>query len=132
MLKRDVESEELPYCQQQGIGVVAYSPMASGLLTGRFNFDNLAPDDWRRKSASYAEDNREKALRLLTKLKPVANRYNISFGELAVAWVLKNPAVTSAIVGARKDWQVEETANSANIELSSVDQEVINGILKSF
>ena len=132
MLKRDAEEDLLPYCQQHGIGVVAYSPMASGLLTGKFNYDNLAPDDWRRKNPSYNADNRAKVSSLLTKLKPVADRYSISLGELAIAWVLKNPAVTSAIVGARKDWQVEETANSANIELSSVDEEEIDGILKSF
>jgi aryl-alcohol dehydrogenase-like predicted oxidoreductase len=131
MVKRDVEEELLPYCQQHGIGVVAYSPMASGLLTGRFNYDNLASDDWRRKNPSYAEDNRAKVSSLLTRLKPIADRYNISFGELAVAWVLKNPAVTSAIVGARKQWQVEETVGAADIEMTPSDIHTLDELLKN-
>lgn len=130
MLKRDVEKDLLAYCRKHGIGVVAYSPMASGMLTGKFDFDKLAPDDWRKKSPRFNRDNRSNVSRLLGKLKPLADQYGLKFGELAVAWVLKNENITSAIVGARKSWQVEEVVGAANVDLSDSDAEAINRILQ--
>jgi aryl-alcohol dehydrogenase-like predicted oxidoreductase len=131
MLRRVVEDELLPYCQSQGIGVVAYSPMASGLLTGTFDPDNLAPDDWRRKNPRFNEESRSKVTGLLNQLKPIADRYSISVGGLAIAWVLRNSVVTSAIVGARKQWQIEETVGASETELSSSDLRVIESHLKA-
>jgi aryl-alcohol dehydrogenase-like predicted oxidoreductase len=131
MLRRQVEDELLPYCQSQGIGVVAYSPMASGLLTGTFNPDNLAPDDWRKKNARFNEESRSKVTSLINRLKPIADRYSIGIGGLAIAWVLRNSVVTSAIVGARKQWQIEETVGASEIELSSSDLRAIESYLAS-
>jgi aryl-alcohol dehydrogenase-like predicted oxidoreductase len=129
MLKRDAEKDVLPYCGKHGIGIVAYSPMASGLLTSKFDFNNLAADDWRRKSSQFNVDSRAKVLKLLEQLKPIAEQYKISLGELAIAWVLKNENVTSAIVGARKAWQIEEIVNASDINMSTDDQRSINQLL---
>jgi aryl-alcohol dehydrogenase-like predicted oxidoreductase len=131
MLRREVEEELLPYCQSQQIGVVAYSPMASGLLTGSFKPDSLAPDDWRRKNPHFNEESRSKVTSLLGGLKPIANRYGISIGGLAIAWVLRKSVVTSAIVGARKQWQIEDTVSSSETELSSSDVRTIESLLKT-
>jgi aryl-alcohol dehydrogenase-like predicted oxidoreductase len=131
MLRRDVEQELLPYCGKYGIGVVAYSPMASGLLTGKFDIDKLAADDWRRKSRQFDMANREKVRNLLDRLKPIADRKGIRVGELAVAWVLRNEIVTSAIVGARKTWQIEEIAGASKVELSASDIEMIDPYLRT-
>jgi aryl-alcohol dehydrogenase-like predicted oxidoreductase len=129
MLKRDFEKDLLAYCTNHGIGVVAYSPMGSGLLTGKFDFDKLANDDWRRKDPQFNEAGRQKVTTLLEKLGPIADRHNVSFGELAVSWVLRNKNVTSAIVGARKPWQIEEIASAADIVLSSADISAIETFL---
>ena len=132
MLRRQAENDLLPYCRQHGIGVVAYSPMASGLLTGKFSFDKLAADDWRRKNHQFNELNREKVTKLLNRLKPIAKRGNIGLGELAVAWVLRNENITSAIVGARKPWQIDQIAGAAGIELSKEDVTTIDTFLYQF
>jgi aryl-alcohol dehydrogenase-like predicted oxidoreductase len=129
MLERNVERELLPYCQTNGIGVVAYSPMASGLLTGKFDFDKIASDDWRRKNSKFNEVSHAKVSDLLDQLKPVAERYTLDPGELAVAWVLANRTVTSAIVGARKAWQIEEIVGAADINMSTEDYRSINRLL---
>lgn len=119
ILNRAVEEEILPYCLTRGIGVVAYSPMGSGLLTGRFDASRLAPDDWRRKF--FAADYLRRAEALVERLRPVAQRHDATVGQLAVAWVLRHPAVTSAIVGARTGGQVEENLRGAELSLQPED-----------
>ncbi len=132
LLKRDAERELLPYCAKHDIGVVAYSPMASGLLTDKFDFGSLAEDDWRRKSPRFGESARVNVGNLLKELRPIAAKYNLGISQLAIAWVLKNPAITSAIVGARKRWQIEETSSAAEVTLSSSDTEMIESLIKNF
>lgn len=131
MLRRDVEKDLLPFCGRNGIGVVVYSPMASGLLTGKFDFDKLAPDDWRRKSSQFNDEGREKVMKLLEQLKPFAEQHKISPGELAVVWVLKDENVTSAIVGARKPWQIEEIVRASDINMSTGDHQSIDQLLRN-
>jgi aryl-alcohol dehydrogenase-like predicted oxidoreductase len=118
MLERSVEEELLAYCAENQIGVVAYSPMASGLLTGKYSRETLksiAPDDWRWK---YSEHFREPALTanfaLVEKLTEIAKRYNRNPGQLALAWVLRSPELTAAIVGARRPSQIEQTAPASD------------------
>lgn len=108
LIKQEVGSEILPYCLKQDIGVVAYSPMMSGLLSGKFDMNRLAQDDWRRRDEKFQEPLLSKELALVEKLRPIAAKYGKPVGNLAVAWVNMNPAVTSSIVGARTDRQVEE------------------------
>ncbi len=129
MLRRNVENEILPYCLQNEIGVVVYSPMQAGLLTGKFNFNKLAPDDWRRKGSSFREPNLSRSLELVEKLRPMAESRNITVGNLAVSWVLSNNAVTSAIVGARSSDQVKENVIASDIKLSESELGEIKSLL---
>lgn len=133
MLARGVEAELLPFCAANNIGVVAYSPMHSGLLTGKVTREwaaALPADDWRR---DYNPEFKEPALSanitLIEGLRLVAARHNRSVGELAIAWVLRRPEVTSAIVGARKPAQIEETAPAGDFVLRNDDFAEIERLL---
>lgn len=133
MLERTVEQELLAYCAEQQIGVIAYSPMASGLLTGKYtraNVDSIAPDDWRRK---FSEHFREPALTsnlaLVEKLEEIARRFGRNPGELAVAWVLRRPEVTAAIVGARRPSQIEQTVSASDWSLPADVVDEIESLL---
>jgi len=121
LLHRQVESEILPFCLTQGIGVVAYSPLASGLLSGRFDKHRLAADDWRRHSADFTEPLISRHLRQVEQLRLMAARHGKTAGHLALAWVLRHPAVTSAIVGAHTVAQVEETLSGAGWRIVEQD-----------
>jgi aryl-alcohol dehydrogenase-like predicted oxidoreductase len=129
LLKRQVEKEILPYCRENGIGVVAYSPMMSGLLTGKFDLNRTAKDDWRRKDPMFQEPTLSKALKFVDRLRPIASKYQKTVGQLAVAWVNMNPAVTSAIVGARNAGQVEENVG-ADFVLQPDDMKEIDKALE--
>ena len=131
-IDRAAEKEILPYCQENGTGVVVYSPMKSGLLTGKFDSERLAADDWRSKSGDFKEPRLSEILGLVESLQPFAKKYNISVGQLAIGWVLKNSAVTSAIVGARRPEQIEENAAAAEIEIDSADWGEIDKLIKNF
>ncbi len=132
MVKRDVELENLPYCLKNEIGVVAYSPMQAGLLTGKFDFTKIAEDDWRRNNPYFAEPLISKILQFVEKLKQIASRQNKTAGHLAIAWVLKNTAITSAIVGARRKDQVIENIIAVDYFLSDDEYLEINNLLKQF
>src|SRR5438477_6229408 len=104
LIHREVEEDILPYCLREGIGVIVYSPMASGLLTGAMTRERaakLSNDDWRRTHPDFTEPNLSRNLALVERLRQIARRHNRSAGEVAIAWTLHNPAVTGAIVGAR-------------------------------
>ena len=128
LLRREVERKLLPYCAANGIGVVVYSPMQMGLLTGRFSRERVAAlpaDDLRARNPWFAEPQLGWNLELVEKLRPVAARAGHSLAELAVAWVLRRPEVTAAIVGGRRPDQVEEPARAAGWELApEVEREV--------
>ena len=105
LLHREVEEDVLPYCLHKGIGVIVYSPMASGLLTGAMTRERAArlpQDDWRRSHPDFTEPNLSRNLELVDLLREIAKRHNRTVGEVAIAWTLRNPAVTAAIVGARE------------------------------
>jgi aryl-alcohol dehydrogenase-like predicted oxidoreductase len=117
MIARRVESELLAYCEMNGIGVIAYSPMGVGLLTGTFTrerFVSLPADDWRRNARQFQEPRLSANLALAEKLRPITARYGRSMAELAIAWVLRRGEVTAAIVGARRPSQIEETVGAAD------------------
>jgi aryl-alcohol dehydrogenase-like predicted oxidoreductase len=128
LARRAAEKELLPFCRERGIGVVAYSPMMSGLLTGRFDRSRLAPDDWRQGSPYFKEPRLGKSLELVEELKPIAERSGKTVGQLAVAWVLGQEAVTAAIVGGRRPAQVEEILGAAGWKLSDEDRRAIDEI----
>jgi aryl-alcohol dehydrogenase-like predicted oxidoreductase len=130
LIRRRIESEILPHCEQRGIGVIVYSPMASGLLTGAMTRERAAKlpeDDWRRTSPEFREPKLSKNLELVERLKKVAARYGRTPGEVAIAWTLRLPAVTGAIVGARNAKQAEGVMRAGEIKLTSQDLAEIEG-----
>jgi aryl-alcohol dehydrogenase-like predicted oxidoreductase len=120
MLNRGVEKEILPYCQQHNIGVINYSPMVSGLLTGAMTKERVAQfpqDDWRRNNARFQEPQLSRNLKLVELLREIGSAHGRSPGEVAIAWTLNNPAVTAAIVGARNAKQVDGIIGAATFRL---------------
>jgi aryl-alcohol dehydrogenase-like predicted oxidoreductase len=132
MLNRDAEADLFPYCAHEGIGVCVYSPMASGVLTGRMTADRLAslpPDDWRRDSPNFAGERLAEGLRVVQAIRPVAERRGCSLGELAIAWTLCHAAVTGATVGFRAAQQVDLLVEAAELDLGPDDLEEIAAAL---
>jgi len=125
MLRREVEAEILPHCRANNIGVIAYSPMASGLLTGAWTHERLAglpADDWRKaKNPLFQEPKFSRHLRLVELLREIGRPHGRGPGEVAIAWVLRQPAVTGAIVGARKAGQLKELVGAAEFRLSETE-----------
>jgi len=124
LLARDVESSILPYARQHKLGVIVYSPMASGMLSGamtRERIEGLPKDDWRKNSPDFREPLLSRNLRLVETLRAIAGRYNATPGAIAIAWTLRNPAVTGAIVGVRSAEQVNGIAGAPDIQLSAED-----------
>ncbi len=130
MIMRKVEKEILPFCRENGIGVVVYSPLQSGLLTGKFDIRRLAPDDWRRKSPLFREPFLSRALGFVERIRPISERYGRSVLQFAISWTLMRPSVTSAIVGARDVEQIEEIAGGSGFTISEEDMELIDRIYR--
>jgi aryl-alcohol dehydrogenase-like predicted oxidoreductase len=131
LIRREVEPDILPYCHSHGIGVIVYSPMQSGLLTGAMTRERVAklPDsDWRSRDPEFREPKLSKNLALVERLRKIGQKYGAPPGQVAVAWVLSNPAVTAAIVGARSSQQVEQNVGAADLHLSDEDVAEIEGI----
>ena len=126
LLHREIEDQVLPYCLREGIGVIVYSPMASGLLTGAMTGERAAKlpkDDWRKNHPDFTEPQLSRNLALVERLQEIARRHNRSAGEVAIAWTLHHPAVTGAIVGARNARQAEGVMRAGELRLT--DEEVI-------
>lgn len=133
MLRRAIEQEQLPYAQAHGIGVINYSPMVSGLLTGAMTAERVAAfpqDDWRRRAVEFNEPRLSRNLRLVELLRAIGNEHSVSPGVAAVAWTLHNPAVTAAIVGGRSANQVEGVAPALHFQLSEDEFARINAFLE--
>ena len=132
MLRREAEAELLGYCAANNIGVVAYSPMQAGLLTGQFSRGRVArlpENDWRRRNSLFQEPQLSANLDLVENLRPIAERNGRTLAQLAIAWVLRRPEVTAAIVGARRPAQIEETAPAADWTLAAADIAEIDALL---
>jgi aryl-alcohol dehydrogenase-like predicted oxidoreductase len=122
LVHREIEDEVLPYCLSEGIGVIVYSPMASGLLTGAMTRERAAKlpqDDWRSSHPDFTEPNLSRNLALVERLREIAKRHNRSIGEIAIAWTLHHPAVTGAIVGARNARQAEGVMRAGELRLTT-------------
>ena len=130
MLRPAAEEQLLPWCQSHNVGVIVYSPMLSGLLTGKMTkerVNSFPDDDWRRNNPEFKEPKLSKNLELVEKLREIGSRHGRSPGEVAIAWTLRNPAVTGAIVGGRSEKQVEGIIGAATFllspqELSEIDK----------
>jgi aryl-alcohol dehydrogenase-like predicted oxidoreductase len=131
LLRRKVETSELPFCKEHGIGVVAYSPMMSGLLTGKFDKSKLSTDDWRRGSPYFKDEFLDRTNRFVESLAPIALKYGKTIAQLSIAWVLANPVVTSAIVGARRPEQVEEIVGGSGWSVEPDDMKKIEELSKT-
>ena len=124
LVHREIEDQVLPYCLREGIGVIVYSPMASGLLTGamtRERASKLPKDDWRKNHPDFTEPQLSRNLALVDRLQEIGRRYSRSAGEVAVAWTLHHPAVTGAIVGARNASQAEGVMRIGEFRLADED-----------
>ena len=132
MLRPAIEKEILPFAQQQGIGVINYSPMVSGLLTGAMTAERVAAlptDDWRRKAVEFNEPRLSRNLRLVDLLREIGSAHGVAPGVVAVAWTLYHPAITAAIVGGRSGKQVEGIAAALAFRLSEEEFGRIRGFL---
>jgi aryl-alcohol dehydrogenase-like predicted oxidoreductase len=130
LVDRKVEDEILPFAEREGIGVIAYSPMGSGLLTGKMTrerIESLPEDDWRKHSDRFREPQLSDNLELVERLQTVAERHDTTPGAIAVAWTLRNPAVDGAIVGFRRPDQVDPLVEAGSLELSADDVALIEG-----
>ncbi|MCK4244095.1 MAG: aldo/keto reductase [Candidatus Omnitrophica bacterium] len=133
MLRRDVEDGLLDYCAANKIGVIVYSPMQKGLLTGKFSKErvkNLPVDDHRRQDTLFQEPQLDIHLQLVDDLRPIAERNNKTLAQLALSWVLRRPEITAVIVGTRNPSQIEETAIAGDWLLSEKDIADIDFLLK--
>src|SRR6266513_3341256 len=130
LIRREAEQELLPYCRSSGIGVIVYSPMASGLLTGamtRARAASLPAGDWRSRDVEFHEPRLSQNLALVERLRKVGQRHGRPTGQVAIAWALQNPAVTGAIVGARSAKQVEGNVDAGSLYLTTKDIAAIEG-----
>jgi aryl-alcohol dehydrogenase-like predicted oxidoreductase len=130
LIERDVAREILPFAEAEGIGVIVYSPMGSGLLTGRMTrerIQNLDDDDWRKTDVRFEEPQLSRHLALVERLKLVAERHDTTPGAVAIAWTLRNPAVDAAIVGLRRPDQVDVLLAAATLDLSDADAAELEG-----
>jgi aryl-alcohol dehydrogenase-like predicted oxidoreductase len=122
LIRREIEQEILPFCAEQQIGVIVYSPMASGLLTGEMTREraaHLPEDDWRKRDTRFQEPQLSQHLQLVEVLREIGQRHGRSPAEVAIAWTLRHPAVTGAIVGGRRPAQVERIIGAADFRLSA-------------
>lgn len=131
LFRRDIEEDVLPWCREHDVGVLVYSPLAHGLLTGKFDEDTeFDEDDWRGESDLFSGDAFRRNLETVQALERLAEERGHSVAELAVAWTLANPAVDVAIVGARRPGHIEGTATAADIELSDGDLRAIEAAME--
>ena len=133
VVRREIEQEILPFCLSQNIGVIVYSPMYAGLLTGamtRERVANFLPEDWRRNLPGFNEPALSQNLEVVEHLREIGRRHGRSPGEVAIAWTLNHPAVTGAIVGFRSTQQVDGIVGAAEFRLSRAELSQINDVLK--
>ena len=134
IIRPDVEHEILPFCQQHNIGVIVYSPMQSGLLTGAMNAErikNLPDDDWRKNNPQYQEPKLSRNLALAALLTEIGQPYGRTTGEVAIAWTLRRPEVTAAIVGARHPGQIDGIIGAQEFRLNDEEIQQIGDFVKA-
>jgi aryl-alcohol dehydrogenase-like predicted oxidoreductase len=133
LLRRRVEEEILPYCAENDIGVIVYSPLQKGMLTGKVNADwvaNLPEDDHRKRDPYFQGEKLVERLKIIEGLKAIAKGKGRSLAQLAIAWTLRRPEVTAAIVGAREPSQIEETVQAGSWDLSEEEITTIDALLR--
>ena len=130
LIRRKIEEENLPYCLKLGIGVISYAPMASGLLTGAMTREraaSLSPDDFRSRNPEFKEPKLSRNIELVERLRKVGARHGRGPGEVAIAWVLRHPAITGAVVGARNAKQAEGVMSAGELKLTAEEIAEVEG-----
>ncbi|MFY9935505.1 MAG: aldo/keto reductase [Silvibacterium sp.] len=134
LLRRDIETDILPFCEAHNIGIINYSPMVSGLLSGKMTAERigkLPADDWRRRSPNFNEPKLSRNLRLVELLREIGKEHNVEPGVVAIAWTIRVPAITAAIVGARRPDQVDGILPAAIFRLSPAEIARIEAFLQA-
>jgi len=130
MVRRDIEAELLPYCRQNNVGVIVYSPLQLGLLTGKVSMDREFPrDDQRHGSPYFRPANRRRVLAFLEEIRPIADAHGATLAQLVISWTIRRPGVTAALVGARNPQQAEENAAAAGLSLTEEETRQIDSLL---
>lgn len=130
LLQREVEQEVLPWCREHGVSVLAYEPLAKGLLTGKFSLAHVFADsDWRRNSPLFQSPAWEQNLALVDRLRTIANDRGCTVAQLAIAWLVSQSGLTAALCGAKTPAQIAETAAAADLPLSATEQAQIAEVL---
>ena len=133
MLRREAATDVIPWCHEHGTGVIVYSPMASGILTGAYTEEKaaaLSDSDWRSRSDDFTGEGLKRNLALVERLRPIAEAHNTTVGAIAVAWTLTFPGVTGAIVGGRSPEQVDGWVPAATLELNDDESAQIRSALE--
>jgi len=130
MVNRGIERDLLPYCIQNNIGVLVYSPLQRGLLTGKVTMETqYPPSDHRGANGFFKPENRRRVLGFLDKIKPIAQAHHATLAQLVIAWTIRRPGITAALVGARNPQQAEENAGAAGVNLTEAEINRINALL---
>jgi aryl-alcohol dehydrogenase-like predicted oxidoreductase len=130
MLERSIETDILPFCRENDIGIIAYSPLGRGILTGKVTMDRVFDEnDHRNRLKWYQPENRKLVLDFLDKLRPMAEGHGATLAQLAANWVISQPGVTTAICGARRPEQVKENLRAAEFQLTPDEQATIRSLL---
>jgi aryl-alcohol dehydrogenase-like predicted oxidoreductase len=132
LLRRDIEDDVLPFCREHGIGVIVYSPLQQGLLTGKMTPDReLHDNDYRKNQKWFTPTNRQRVLDALEQIRPIAEAHDATFAQIAIAWTVAQPGVTAAIVGARHPRQARENAAAGDLQLSSDELAHIRAVFEN-
>jgi methylglyoxal reductase len=132
MLDRNLENEYLPYALKNNLAVLAYSPMALGLLTGKVGPDREFPeDDLRHNNPRFSVESRRQVLAMLDKMRPIAEEHELTLAQLVIAWTISQPGLTHALIGARNPRQAEENAAAGTVTFSREELETLNQIVSS-
>ncbi len=127
MVNRGIEKDLIPYCIERNVGILAYSPLQRGLLTGKVTIDyKFKDDDHRKDNPFFTLENRKKVLKLIEKLKPIAESHNATISQLVLNWTVHRPGITAALVGTRNVKQAEENFSSLNFTLTEEEINKIN------
>jgi len=131
-LERGIEQDVLPWCREQNVGVLAYSPIAQGLLTGKVGVDRTFNDgDLRQNHPMFTTEYRQKVLDMLAKVQPIADGHGCTLGQLFIVWTVAQPGMTSALVGARTDAQVKENAAAGRLQLTAEELAAIRNAVEA-
>jgi methylglyoxal reductase len=130
MLDLQLEAEQLPYCREHRMAVLAYSPLAMGMLTGKMGPDHqFVAGDIRGKQPRFSRENRQKVAAMLGEIQPIAERHRLSLTQLVIAWTANRPGVTHVLCGARTPEQASENARAGGVELSASEWQAVDEIV---